>query len=124
MTAATTPLAEAGLGEDLSDLPVAGAAPEWMSEKALAIGQYFVASGIFTVFGVGWPTAGSEKACRFLFEESRKLFGGCFAWERDAQKMAAAMLAHIDERRAALGIDRARERVLFDMARRREIGIG
>ncbi|MFH0810145.1 MAG: anaerobic carbon-monoxide dehydrogenase catalytic subunit [Pseudomonadota bacterium] len=122
LTAATMLLAEGGLGEDLSDLPVAGAAPEWMSEKAVAIGQYFVASGIFTVFGASWPTSGSEHACRFLFEESAKLFGGRFAWERDAQKMARAMLAHIDERRVALGIDKARERVLFDMARRRELG--
>ncbi|TET29205.1 anaerobic carbon-monoxide dehydrogenase catalytic subunit, partial [Candidatus Aerophobetes bacterium] len=39
---------EGGLGEDISDLPVAGAAPEWMSEKAISIGFYFVASGVFT----------------------------------------------------------------------------
>jgi len=122
LAAATALLAEGGLGDDLSDLPVAGAAPEWMSEKALAIGQYFVASGVFTVFGVGWPTAGSPEACRFLFEESAKLFGGRWAWEPDATKMAQAMLAHIDERRKALGIDKARERVLVDMAQRRELG--
>ena len=36
---------EGGLGESIADLPVAGAAPEWMSEKAISIGQYFVASG-------------------------------------------------------------------------------
>jgi carbon-monoxide dehydrogenase catalytic subunit len=122
LTAATMLLAEGGLGEDLSDLPAAGAAPEWMSEKALAIGQYFVASGIYTVFGMSWPTSASADACRFLSEESQKLFGGRWAWESDAQKMAALMLAHIDERRAALGIDKARERVLFDMAQRRELG--
>jgi len=122
LVAATALLAEGGLGDDLSDLPAAGAAPEWMSEKALAIGQYFVASGIFTVFGVGWPTKGSADACRFLFEESQELFGARWAWEPDARQMAAAMLAHIDERRRALGIDKARERVLIDMAQRRELG--
>jgi carbon-monoxide dehydrogenase catalytic subunit len=122
LVAATALLAEGGLGDDLSDLPAAGAAPEWMSEKALAIGQYFVASGIFTVFGVGWPTKGSADACRFLFEESQDLFGARWAWEPDAKRMAAAMLAHIDERRRALGIDKARERVLVDMAQRRELG--
>lgn len=122
LTAATALLACGGLGEDLSDLPAAGAAPEWMSEKALAIGQYFVASGIFTVFGAGWPAKGSEDVCRFLFEESEQLFGARWAWEPDAQRMAAVMLAHIDERRAALGIDKARERVLIDMAQRRELG--
>ena len=52
------------LGDDISDLPVAGAAPEWMSEKAIAIGQYFVASGVFTVFGVTWPTTGQQRGNR------------------------------------------------------------
>ncbi|MEW6041034.1 MAG: anaerobic carbon-monoxide dehydrogenase catalytic subunit, partial [Elusimicrobiota bacterium] len=46
---------EGGLGEDISDLPVAGAAPEWMSEKAVSIGFYVVASGIFTVLGNPFP---------------------------------------------------------------------
>jgi carbon-monoxide dehydrogenase catalytic subunit len=121
LTAATLLLAEGGLGDDLSDLPVAGAAPEWMSEKALAIGLYFTASGVYTVFGAGWPTSASEPVCRYLFGECAELYGGRFAWEPDAGKMAELMLAHIDERRRALGIDKARERVLFDMARRREI---
>jgi carbon-monoxide dehydrogenase catalytic subunit len=35
--------------------------------------------------------------------------------------MAQMMIAHIDKKRKALGIDKARERVLFDMAARREI---
>ena len=53
---------EGGLGDDISDLPGAGAAPEWMSEKAIAIGQYFVASGVYTVFGVTWPDVGEQEA--------------------------------------------------------------
>ena len=55
LVAATALVKEGGLGDDISDLPAAGAAPEWMSEKALAIGQYFVASGVYTVFGTTWP---------------------------------------------------------------------
>ena len=50
---------EGGLGNDMSDLPVAGACLEWMSEKAIAIGQYFVASGIYVVFGMNSPVAGA-----------------------------------------------------------------
>ena len=69
LIAATALVKEGGLGDDISDLPAAGAAPEWMSEKALAIGQYFVASGVFTVFGTTWPTLGSEKVTKHLFEE-------------------------------------------------------
>ena len=52
LMAATEVVKAGGLGNDISDLPAAGCAPEWMSEKAIAIGQYFVASGVYTLFGV------------------------------------------------------------------------
>lgn len=119
LIAATAMVKEGGLGEDLSDLPVAGAAPEWMSEKALAIGQYFVASGIFTVFGTTWPTLGSENVTRHLFEDYEDMYKGMWAYEPDPIKAAYLMIAHIDKKRKALGIDKARERVLYDMAMRR-----
>ena len=119
LIAATAMVKEGGLGEDLSDLPVAGAAPEWMSEKALAIGQYFVASGVFTVFGTTWPTLGSDNVTRHLFEEYEDMYKGMWAFEPDPVKAAHLMIAHIDKKRKALGIDRARDRVLFDMAMRR-----
>ncbi len=60
LMAATNVLHEGGLGEDLSDLPVAGAAPEWMSEKAVAIGHYFVASGLYVVLGHPLYVEGSK----------------------------------------------------------------
>jgi len=119
LIAATAMVKEGGLGDDLSDLPAAGAAPEWMSEKALAIGQYFVASGIFTVFGTTWPTLGSEKVTEYLFGEYEEMYKGMWAYEQDPVKAAQLMIAHIDKKRKALGIDKARERVLFDMAMRR-----
>ncbi|MBA4418806.1 MAG: carbon-monoxide dehydrogenase catalytic subunit [Syntrophus sp. (in: bacteria)] len=121
LVAATAMVKEGGLGDDLSDLPVAGAAPEWMSEKALAIGQYFVASGVFTVFGTTWPTTGSEKVTRHLFEEYEEMYKGKWAFENDPVKAAWLMIDHIDKKRKALGLEKARERVLFDMAMRREL---
>jgi carbon-monoxide dehydrogenase catalytic subunit len=121
LMAATAMVKEGGLGDDLSDLPAAGAAPEWMSEKAIAIGQYFVASGIFTVFGTTWPTAGSEKVTRHLFEEYEELYKGTWAFEPDPVEAAQLMIRHIDKKRRALGIDKARDRVLFDMAMRRAL---
>ncbi len=124
LTAATEMVREGGLGDDISDLPVAGAAPEWMSEKAIAIGQYFVSSGVFTLFGVNWPTTGSEEVTRFLFEEMEEIFKGKWAFEPDPIKAAQRMIEHIDEKRKALGIDKARERVLFDMDMRREAQAG
>jgi carbon-monoxide dehydrogenase catalytic subunit len=121
LVAATAMVKEGGLGNDLSDLPAAGAAPEWMSEKALAIGHYFVASGIFTVFGTTWPTLGSDKVTKLLFEEYEETFRGMWAYEPDPLEAARLMITHIDKKRKALGIDKARERVLFDMAMRRAL---
>jgi anaerobic carbon-monoxide dehydrogenase catalytic subunit len=121
LIAATAMVKEGGLGDDLSDLPVAGAAPEWMSEKAIAIGQYFVASGVFTVFGTTWPTMGSEKVTKHLFEEHEEIFGGKWAFEPDPVKAAHLMIEHIDKKRKALGIDKAHERVLYDMEMRRAL---
>ena len=107
-----------GLGNDLSDLPAAGSAPEWMSEKAISIGQYFVSSGVYTVFGTVFPTEGAPVFQRYLFEEMEKMYGGMWDFEKDPIKHARMMIAHIDKKRKALGIDKARERVLMDMSDR------
>jgi len=108
-----------GLGNDISELPVAGAAPEWMSEKAISIGHYFVASGVYTVFGVTLPVTGAPRFMQYLFEDFEKLYGGMWDLERDPVKAARMMIAHIDKKRIALGIDRSRERILVDMETRR-----
>jgi carbon-monoxide dehydrogenase catalytic subunit len=121
LMAATAVVKDGGLGDDISDLPAAGAAPEWMSEKAISIGQYFVASGVFTVFGVTWPTLGSEEVTKMLFEGFDEIFKGKWGFEPDPIKAARMMIEHIDKKRKALGIDKARERILFDMAKRREL---
>ncbi|MBN1369043.1 MAG: anaerobic carbon-monoxide dehydrogenase catalytic subunit [Dehalococcoidaceae bacterium] len=121
LIAATAMVKDGGLGDDISDLPVAGAAPEWMSEKALSIGQYFVGSGVFTVFGTTWPTTGSKELTEFLFKDYESIYGGMWAFEADPYKMAELMLGHIDKKRKDLGLDKARDRVLYDMAMRREL---
>ncbi len=122
LIAATAMVKEGGLGDDISDLPAAGAAPEWMSEKALAIGHYFVASGIFTVFGTTWPTLGSDNVTKHLFYEFEDMYKGMWAYEPDPIKAAQLMISHIDKKRKALGIDKAKERILFDMDMRRSLG--
>ena len=121
LIAATAMVKDGGLGDDISELPVAGAAPEWMSEKAISIGQYFVGSGVFTVFGVNWPTLDSEEVSKYLFEDFEAIYGGMWAFEPDPIKAAHLMIDHIDKKRQALGIDKARERILYDMAMRREL---
>jgi carbon-monoxide dehydrogenase catalytic subunit len=121
LMAATAVVKDGGLGDDISDLPAAGAALEWMSEKAIAIGHYFVASGVFTVFGTTFPTTGSEEVTKLLFEEFENTFKGKWGFEPDPYKAAKLMIEHIDKKRKALGIDKTRDRVLFDMAKRREL---
>ncbi len=112
-----------GLGEDISELPVAGAAPEWMSEKAISIGQYFVASGVFTVFGVGLPVLGSDVFSKYIFNELEKTLGGNWAVEPDPAKMASMMIDHINTRRKNLGIDKDKKRILYDMEMRRDLKV-
>jgi carbon-monoxide dehydrogenase catalytic subunit len=121
LMAATACVKAGGLGTDISDLPAAGAAPEWMSEKAIAIGQYFVASGVYTLFGVTYPTTGSEILTDYLFKGIEEEYGGKWDFVQDPEEMARRMIAHIDLKRKALGIDKARERVLFDMEMRRQL---
>ncbi len=112
-----------GLGDDISDLPAAGAAPEWMSEKAISIGHYFVASGVFTVFGVSFPVTEGTKWAEYIFGGIEEDVGGKWAFESDPHKMAQLMIDHINKKREALGIHKKKERVLFDMEARRQLEV-
>jgi carbon-monoxide dehydrogenase catalytic subunit len=95
-------VAEGGLGESIADLPAAAAAPEWMSEKAVAIGFYAVGSGAFTVLGEPLPVEGAPGLTKFLTQDIEERFGGKFAFEDDPVKAAHLMIDHIDAKRAAL----------------------
>ncbi len=109
------------IGDDVSELPVAGAAPEWMSEKAIAIGQYFVTSGVYTVFGGDFPTVGSDVFTEYLFEGLEDIYGATWDKADDPSEMAGKMIDHIDKKREELGIGEGAERVLYDMEMRREM---
>ena len=122
LIAASAMVRQGGLGDSIADLPVAGAAPEYMSEKAICIGQYFVASGVYTVFGVTFPIVEETKFHKLLFEGLEEQGLGKWGFSPDPYEMARMMIAHIDKKRKQLGIDKARDRVLMDMADRREMG--
>ena len=121
LMAATAVVKEGGLGDDISDVPAAGAAPEWMSEKAISIGQYFVASGVYTLFGTTFPTLGAKGLTDLLFNKYEKMVGGKWDFAPDPMVMARKMIDHIDIKRKALGLDKKKERVLLDMDARREM---
>ncbi len=92
------------LGVDISDLPVAGAAPEWYSQKAVSIGTYFVASGVFTVLGTAPRIFGSLKVMDLLGDKLEEVIKAKFTIEPDPEKAANLILAHIDKKRKFLGI--------------------
>lgn len=93
------------LGCDISDLPVAGSAPEWYSEKAATIGCYFVASGVFTHLGPMPPITGSLNVVKLLTEGLNDVVGATFAVEPDPEKAAKIIIGHIEGKRKALGLD-------------------
>lgn len=92
------------LGVDISALPLAGSAPEWYSEKAVAIGTYVVASGIFTVLGIAPPVFGSPNVVKLLTEGLEDVFGATFAVEPDPNRVAVLIRRHIEKKRAGLNL--------------------
>lgn len=116
-------VSEGGLGDDLSQLPAVGIAPEWMSEKALAIGTYFVASGAYVIFGVTSPVSASEEVSTIISEGWESKTGGKLEFVIDPADIVEKTLAHLDQKRKELGIDVKKERELFDMAKRRELNV-
>ena len=115
---------EGGLGEDLQDLPVAGACLEHITEKALSIGQYFVASGALVVFSKKlFPMATNSNVFKYLSEGIAEELGGRWAVEDDPVKAADLIQAHIEAKRDALGINVAKERKLYGMEDRQQLKV-
>ncbi len=123
LIAATQMVKQGGLGEDITDLPAIGTAPLWMSEKAVAIGQYFVASGAQVVFQ-DLPTSGAKKFNKYLLEGIMGQLGAKWNVAKEPEDIARTMIKAIDSKREALGINKKKERVLFDMDMRRDLGGG
>lgn len=111
LTVLTEIVEEGGLGEDIDQVPAVGLAPEWMSEKALSIGTYCVASGAYVIFGGLSPVSGmpdrvadSDIVSRYISEGWEELYGGKMEFINDADEMIRRTLEHIDKKRAALGL--------------------
>jgi carbon-monoxide dehydrogenase catalytic subunit len=92
------------LGVDIDALPLAGAAPEWYSEKAVSIGAYVVASGIYTVLGTAPPVFGSPNVVKLLTEGLEDVFGATFSVEPDPARAAVLIRRHIERKRSDLGL--------------------
>lgn len=95
---------EGGLGDDISDIPAVGMAPEWMSEKAISIATYCVASGAYVILGRHSPVSGSEEVVKLISDGWESKIGGRLEFVDDMDDIVARSLAHIDKKRAALGL--------------------
>ncbi|MCA9969293.1 MAG: anaerobic carbon-monoxide dehydrogenase catalytic subunit [Anaerolineales bacterium] len=111
LTVLTQMVADGGLGDDIDQVPAVGLAPEWMSEKALSIGTYCVASGAYVIFGGSSPVSGmpdrvsdSDLVADLISSGWEKLYGGRLEFTPDPDDMIARTLAHIDQKRADLGL--------------------
>ena len=91
-------------GLNISQLPLVGCAPEWMSEKAVSIGNYVVATGIDTFLGVEPQVTGSDQMVWWLTEGIRDWVEAAYTVETDIEKLGDAMIQRIEEKRKALGI--------------------
>ena len=86
------------------ELPAVGCAPEWMSEKAVSIGNYVVATGIDTFLGVVPYVNGSDQVVDLLTNGIRDWVGAAYTFETDMDKLGDLMIERIEEKRLALGI--------------------
>jgi len=96
---------EGGLGEDISDIPAVGLAPEWMSEKAISIATYCVASGAYVIMGRHNPVSGCEEVMNILSDTWERKIGGRLEFVDTCEEIVERSIAHIDAKRAALGLE-------------------
>jgi carbon-monoxide dehydrogenase catalytic subunit len=127
LTIATAMAAEGGLSDEIGGMPAVGIAPEWMSEKAIAIACYFAASGVPVIFGGESPVGASEEVTKILTETWLERFRGSLHFVPKPEDMLKLALDYIDNAREALKLKKyepgrfGTERVLMDMAARREL---
>ena len=111
LTVLTQMVEEGGLGDDIDMIPAVGLAPEWMSEKALAIATYCVASGAYVIFGGSSPfegmpdkVTGSDAILHYMSAGWEQQYGGKLEFVESPDEMVRLTLEHIDKKRAALGL--------------------
>ncbi|NIA09291.1 MAG: anaerobic carbon-monoxide dehydrogenase catalytic subunit, partial [Nitrospiraceae bacterium] len=92
------------LGVGIEDLPIAGSAPEWYSQKAVSIASFFVASGVTTHLGIPPKIFGSPNVVDLATNKLRDSINATYFVEPDPVKAADKIEKEIDRKRKALGI--------------------
>lgn len=89
---------------DVPQLPIVGCAPEWMSEKAVAIANYVVATGLDTYLGIEPQVKGSSRMMELITEGTRNITGAGYIINTDPHELVKSILSGIEAKRTALGI--------------------
>ncbi len=127
LTIASAMAAEGGLSDEIGGMPAVGIAPEWMSEKAVAIATYCAASGCPVIFGGDNIFSASKEVTNMMTNVWMERFKGCFVFEPKVETILQMTLDFIDNARVALKLRKyesgkfGTEKVLMDMAARRDI---
>ena len=121
LEACTEIVKEGGLGDSIAGLPAVGVCPELMSEKAVSISCYCVATGIDVFIGHPFHITGSENVYKFLTEDVKEMFNAAMHFEENPVEAANKIVAVLDEKRDKLGINKKYERKLLDQKERREV---
>jgi len=104
LTILTQVATEGGLGEDVDDIPAVGICPEYMSEKALSIAAYCVATGTYVLFCAPNPVGGSPEVTELISKGWESQVGGKLEFDPDVDSLIQKALDHIDAKRKALGL--------------------
>lgn len=92
------------LNVDVSDLPIAVTAPEWMEQKATIDGVFALAYGAYTHLSPTPFMTGAPKLVELLTEKAKEVTGGNIALGDDPAEVANNIEAHIIAKRKGLGL--------------------
>ncbi len=92
------------LNLDVSDLPIAVTAPEWMEQKATIDALFAIAYGAYTHLSPTPFITGAPKLVKLLTEDVESLTGGKVALGDDPVEAAKGIKAHILKKRQGMGL--------------------
>jgi len=91
-------------GIETKQLPAVGCAPEWMSEKAVSIANYVVATGIDTYLGIDPLVGGSDEMMKLITEGTKEWLGAGYIIDTNPDTLVKKIIDGIEAKRTALGI--------------------
>ena len=127
LTIASAMAAEGGLSDEIGGMPAVGIAPEWMTEKAMAIGMLLCGFRHASYLRRRISCRGQQGGHKDYDRGLDRTLQGCIPFRARPGEDVALALDYIDKARTALKLRKyepgkfGTEKVLMDMAARRDI---